>query len=135
MAAATQARNTSQFAGEYLNLPVKGGEIIFAGTLAALDADGYAKPGEKAEGLTAAGRAEETVDNRDGGDGDASIRVARGAFKWDNDAANPVDIADVLQDCYMLDDSTVTALATGSSKAGKVLGIDQTDGGVIVETR
>ena len=32
----------------------------------------------------------------------------------------------------MLDDSTVTAVATGSSVAGKVLGID--DGGVTVET-
>lgn len=134
MAAATQARNTSQFAGEYLNLPVKGGATIFAGTLVALDKEGYALPASKAEELTAAGRAEITSDNRDGSDGDVSIQVARGTFKWDNDTANPVTAANVLQDCFMLDDGTVTALATGSSKAGKVLGVDP-DGSVIVETR
>lgn len=135
MAAATQARNTSQFAGEYLDLPVKGGVVIYAGTFVALDANGYAAPAAKAEGLIAAGRAEITANNRDGTDGDMNVRVARGVFKWDNDATNPVDIADVLKDCYMLDDCTVAALATGSSKAGKVLGIDQTDGSILVETR
>ena len=134
MAAATQARNTSQFAGEYLNLPVKGGDTIFAGTLVALDKNGCALPAAKAEELTAAGRAEITSNNRDGSDGDVSIQVARGTFKWDNDTANPVTATNVLQDCFMLDDGTVTALATGSSKAGKVLGVDP-DGSVIVETR
>ncbi len=131
---ATQARNTSQFAGDYLVLPVLASTKIYAGTLVAVDDTGHAIPGAKAADLLAAGRAEETVDNTDGADGDITIRVARGVFKWDNSAENPVETAGVLKPCYMAGDGTVTAEATGSSAAGKVLGID-TDGGVIVETR
>ena len=53
--------------------------------LVALDANGYAIPGKKATGLTAAGRAEETVENK-GADGEAFIRVARGVFVFNNTA-------------------------------------------------
>lgn len=140
--AATQERNTSQFAGDYYVLPVKAATKIYAGTLVAIDATGHAIPAKAAASLTAAGRAEDTVDNSAGADGDVTAVVARGVFKWDNDAASAVDQADVGQDCYMLDDETVTAAASdGASEspvsysvAGKVLGIDS-DGGVIVETR
>ena len=55
--------------GRQLVLPVKGGVTIYQGALVALDADGYAIPGKKAAGLTAAGRAEETVANT-GSDGE-----------------------------------------------------------------
>lgn len=54
MAALNSVRDTSEIAQEakYLSLPVKGKTTIYQGALVALDADGYAIPGKKAEGLT-----------------------------------------------------------------------------------
>ena len=134
MAALTNARDTSEIAGggKQLVLPMKGKTTIYQGALVALDADGYAIPGKKAEGLKAAGRAEESVVNT-GGDGEAVIRVVRGVFVYSNTAtaANKVSAAHVLTPCYIQDDQTVTALATGASVAGLVIRVD--DSGVAVE--
>lgn len=134
MAALNSVRDTSEIAQEakYLSLPVKGKTTIYQGALVALDADGYAIPGKKAEGLTAAGRAEETVENT-GGDGELVIRVTRGVFVYANTstAANKVGAGHVLKPCYIQDDQTVTALATGASVAGLVIRVD--DNGVAVE--
>ena len=97
-----------------------------------MDADGYAIPGKKAAGLTAAGRAEQTIENT-GGDGEQFIRVARGVFVFDNTttAANKITQAHLLKPCYIEDDQTVTALADGASAAGMVIHVDAD--GVAVE--
>ena len=132
MAALTNVRDTSELGGKYIALPVKGATTIYQGSIVAIDANGYAIPGKKATGLKAAGRAEETVENK-GGDGEAVIRVARGVFVFDNTAtsANKITAAHVLKPCYMEDDHTVTALAMGASVAGTVIRVD--DEGVAVE--
>lgn len=134
MAALTKERDTTEIAngGRYLSLPVKGGTTIYQGALVALDADGFAVPGKQAAGLTAAGRAEETVINT-GADGAESIRAARGVFVYANTAtaANKVTAKHILKPCYMEDDQTVTALAAGASPAGLVLRVDES--GVAVE--
>lgn len=80
MAALTSERDTVQVArgARTLGLPVKAGVTIYQGALVAVGADGYAVPAKKAENLKAAGRAEETVDNRDGTDGGAVVCVSRG---------------------------------------------------------
>lgn len=134
MAACTSPRDTVEVASgaRYLVLPVKGATTIYQGAIVALDANGYAIPGKKAGGLTAAGRAEESVENS-GADGAATIRVARGVFVWGNTAtaANKLTAAHLLKPCYMEDDQTVTALATGASVAGLVVRVD--DEGVAVE--
>ena len=128
MGALTNARDTVEVmnGGKQLVLPVKAKTTIYQGALVALDADGYAVPGKKAEGLTAAGRAEETVENT-GGDGEAVIRILRGVFIYANTstAANKVTAAHVLKPCYIQDDQTVTALATGASVAGLVVRVDE----------
>lgn len=134
MGALTNPRDTAELmnGGRQLVLPVKGGVTIYQGALVALDADGYAIPGKKAVGLTAAGRAEETVANA-GSDGDASVRVCRGVFVFANTgtAANKVTAAHLLKPCYIQDDQTVTALADGASVAGLVVRVD--GAGVAVE--
>lgn len=134
MGALTNARDTNEImnGGKQLVLPVKSNTTIYQGALVALDASGFAVPGKKAAGLTAAGRAEETVENT-GGDGDEVIRVTRGVFVYANTstAANKVGAAHVLKLCYIQDDQTVTALATGASVAGLVIRVDDT--GVAVE--
>lgn len=135
MAALNSARDTSEIVqgAKYLSLPVKGKTTIYQGGLVALDAEGYAVPGKKAAGLTAAGRAEETVENT-GADGNLAVRVARGVFVFDNTAtaANKITQAHILQPCYIEDDQTVTALAAGTSIAGTVIRVDAD--GVAVET-
>ncbi|EPR07667.1 hypothetical protein [Ruminiclostridium papyrosolvens] len=135
--ALSAGRNTAELLlnGQSIVLPVAAGAVIFDGSLVVLNATGYAEAATKAEGLTAAGRAEEYVDNRNGVDGDLTVKVKRGAFVWDNTIteANKVKPEHVLKDCYIEDDCTVTALATGSSRAGKVLAVSD-DGSVTVET-
>ena len=127
MGALTNVRDTVEVinGGRQLVLPVKAQTTIYQGALVALDADGYAVPGKKAAGLTAAGRAEETVENT-GGDGEAVIRILRGVFIYANTstAANKVTAAHVLKPCYIEDDQTVTALAAGASVAGLVVRVD-----------
>lgn len=134
MGALTTVRDTVEIlnGGRQLVLPVKANTTIYQGALVALGADGYAIPGKKAAGLTAAGRAEETVENT-GGDGERTIRVTRGVFVYANTAtaANQVTAAHVLRPCYIQDDQTVTALATGTSVAGLVVRVDGS--GVAVE--
>lgn len=134
MAALTSERDTVQVArsARNLSLPVKAGVVIYQGALVAVGADGYAIPAQKAENLRAAGRAEETVDNTNGADGDAVIRVSRGTFIWDNHGTNKVAVKDLMGPCYMEDDQTVGNVATGASLAGIVLAVD--DNGVTVET-
>ena len=130
----TSERDTPEIANgaRSLVLPVKAATTIYQGAIVALDANGYAIPGTKAEGLTAAGRAEETVVNS-GADGAATVKVVRGVFVFDNTAttANKVAAKNILGACYIEDDQTVTALATGASKAGTVIRVD--DAGVAVQ--
>lgn len=133
MSKLTQARDTVEIAAgaALITLPVKGATTIWQGSLVALDQDGYAVPGEKTEGLKAAGRAEETVANG-GADGEKSVTVARGVFYWENSESDPVSGAHALGPCYIEDDQTVSAKADGASCAGMVLAVTET--GVAVET-
>lgn len=130
MAALTNVRDTSELGGKYIALPVKGATAIYQGSIVAVDATGYAIPGKKATGLKAAGRAEETVENK-GGDGEAVIRVARGVFIFENSTSGKITAAEVLGPCYIEDDQTVTKTATSASVAGLVIRVD--DEGVAVE--
>ena len=95
MAALTNVRDTSELGGKYIALPVKGATTIYQGSIVAIDANGYAIPGKKATGLKAAGRAEETVENK-GGDGEAVIRAARGIFVFENSTSGKIAAAEVL---------------------------------------
>jgi hypothetical protein len=133
MTALAKDRNTPARAGDLLVLPVAANAKIFAGALVAMGAAGYAVPGNAASGLLVAGRAEENVDNTGGADGAATVKVSRGIFKYANDSASPVAATDLLKDCYILDDQTVSILGTNRSKAGKVLGVEPD--GVWVDTR
>ena len=134
MAALTEGRNTIMVpGGTTMVLPVAANVTIYDGALVVINATGYAEPAKKAESLKAVGRAECLSNNKGGAAGDIYVTARRGVFSWDNDATNPVDITHVLGSCYIVDDHTVTSLATGSSVAGKVLGIED-DGSVLVET-
>ena len=134
MAGLKAPRDTNELAGgaTSLVLPVKAATTIFQGSIVAIGTDGYAIPGKKAASLKAAGRAEETVENT-GKDGEATVRVTRGTFVFENSgtAANKLSAVDILGPCYIEDDQTVTKSATGTSIAGLVIRVD--DEGVAVE--
>lgn len=134
MAGLTSERDTLEISNgaKALVLPVKGTTTIYQGGIVAIDTNGYAIPGKLAEGLKAAGRAEETVINTDA-DGAATIRVRRGVFVFDNETATgeTLTAADVLGPCYIKDDHTVTKKADGASLAGMVIRVYEA--GVAVE--
>lgn len=134
MAKLTDVRDTPEIANgaKVIAVPVKGGTTIYQGALVALDASGYAIPGKKAESLTAVGRAEETVTNtaQTASWSSASL-AAYSSLTTRLPLANKITAAHVLKPCYMEDDHTVTALATGASVAGTVIRVD--DEGVAVE--
>jgi len=127
MAALTQDRNTPQRDGSIINIGVAAGKKIYAGALVALDANGYATPGVAATGLKGLGRAEAQVDNSSGSNGDKTVDVRKGIFRYENSSgADQITRADIGNDCYIVDDQTVAKTdGTGTrSVAGKVFDVD-----------
>lgn len=127
MAALNKDRNTPERTGDLLSLAVAGTKKIYAGALVALTAAGYATPGATSATLVGVGRAEEQVDNTNGADGDVSVRVRTGAFRWANSAGgDEITIASIGDACYMVDDQTVAKTDGGGtrSKAGIVADVD-----------
>lgn len=112
-----------------LLIPVAAGEVIREATMVAVNEDGYAVAASKAEGLTVAGCAMAFTDNTSGSAGGANVPVRRGAFVWANDGS--VQRTDLLKDAYISDAVTVTLSGTGSSRAGKILAVED-DGAVTV---
>jgi hypothetical protein len=126
MAALTGDRNTPRRDGETVSVGVAGTKSIYAGSLVALDATGYATPGATATTLKGLGRAEAQADNSAGADGDITVGVRKGVFRFANEGSDQVTIADVGADCYIVDDQTVAGTdGTGTrSVAGKVFDVD-----------
>lgn len=98
--------------------------------MVAVNEEGYAVAASKAEGLVTAGCALAFTDNASGDAGGANVPVRRGAFVWANDGS--IQRTDLLKDAYVSDAVTVTLTATGSSRAGKILAVDD-DGAVTVD--
>lgn len=124
---ATQDRDTKMRDGVLFSRKMAATKKIFAGTLACLNATGYSTPGATATTLVADGRAEETVDNTNGADGDVSITIRKGVFCFANSTAGDlITIAEIGDNCYIVDDQTV-AKTNGTntrSVAGKIEDVD-----------
>lgn len=110
-------------------IPVAAKTIINEASMVAIDTDGFAVEAAKAEGLRVAGCAMKFVDNFKGEAGAAYVMVRRGAFLQRNDGT--IKQTDLLKDCYVADENTVTITEKGSSKAGTILAVEED--GVIVE--
>lgn len=120
-------RNTPRREGGVLTLAVLAAVHCFAGGLAVADANGYAKPGVTATGLTALGRFEEEADNSDGANGDLTVRIRSGIFQWANsDGGDEITVASIGDACFIVDDQTVAKTdGTGTrSRAGVVVAVD-----------
>ena len=111
-----------------LNIPVAAGENMKECTIAAINADGYAVTGKKAEGLVKAGMVVVAADNTAGA---ATVRVQRGTFVWNNDGT--IKNTDLLKTCYIAGADTVTITAEKASAAGTIIAVDPD--GVTVEMK
>lgn len=133
MAALAKDRNTPVRPGDILVAGVKKGAKIHAGSLVAKAAGGYAVPATKAQNLVVLGRAEQAVTGG-AADGDVTVEVRRGTFRWANaPGGGAIDASLVGEQAHILDDQTVTKTAAGSTPAGKIVAVDSD--GVWVETR
>jgi hypothetical protein len=101
--------------------------------MVAIDANGYAQPAANTAGLRVLGRAEAEVDNSAGDDGDLTIQVKRGVFKWPNSATSVLTSAYVGKTAIVEDDQTVAITATNKVKAGRVVEVESD--GVWIDTR
>lgn len=110
-------------------IPVAANTVIREMTMVAINAEGYAVEASKAENLTVAGCALTLTDNSSGAAGAVTVPVRRAAFVWANDGS--IKQTDLLKDAYVSDAQTVTITAEGSSRAGKILAVDED--GVTIE--
>jgi hypothetical protein len=136
MAALTKARSASVRMLRYDKRPLAANAKVFKGALAVCDtASGYYKPGAAGTGLIPVGRFYEDVDNSGGAAGAKSANVQffrdRVVLLLDNDTATTLLASQREQDCFMLDDHTVTGASQGNSRAGIIY--DVTPEGVWVE--
>lgn len=100
-----------------IQLKAEAGEILYAGTMAFLDADGYATP--TAGGNKFAGIMRKTVDNSGGADGDAEGEAyTDGVFTLPLTSVAQADLTPGL--AYASDNYTVTTTATSNSFIGNI---------------
>lgn len=127
MAALTEARTTPRRDAKQFGRLVAGTKKIFEGALVCLNATGFATPGAVATTLVADGIATETVDNTAGADGDKTVEVEKGTFRFANSAAgDAITQAEIGDTCYIVDDQTV-AKTNGTntrSAAGAIVDVD-----------
>ena len=128
MAALAKDRNTPARAGGLVAAKLAAGAKVYAGSMVARKAAGYAAAASTAVNLVALGRAEAFADNTGGSDGDVEVLVRTGpeSFRWENLDADKVTAGDIGAKCYIADDQTVarTSNSNARSEAGIVTGLD-----------
>lgn len=116
--------------GQRFRDPLAADTRIYAGSMVALNATGFAiRAVTTATRIRGVALAE--ADNTDGAAGAASVEIERGPFLVANDTTNPVTRAHIGGTVYVVDDNTVGSSATSTIAAGKCL--DVTPEGVVVE--
>ncbi|MGP8432027.1 hypothetical protein ACT2FY_42810 [Paraburkholderia fungorum] len=125
MANLASARNTRERPALDFSYPVAAATTIYAGSIATLTATGYARGGKQG-GTRAVGVAQNNVDNSAGVDGAKTVNVKRGCFQFLNFVTDLVTVADIGNDCYVVDDETVARTNGGATRviAGKIAAIE-----------
>jgi len=122
MTAAIKDRNTPRREGNLMAVGLAQDAVVFAGTLAALDSDGYAVPASDTAGLIVIGRFEESGDNTGGDDGDKVVPVMIGTYCFIGAGLGPDDVG---KPCFVSDDQTIRVTAnTHNIVAGIITGVD-----------
>ena len=133
--ALTADRTSPTRTGDYV-APLQGSNVIFAGSIVAVDTNGLALPAANVADLKVVGRAEVYSNNT--GDhylATRTVQVRRGIFQWDNGATNNLTRANISDPVYAIDDQTVgrTNEATNAVVAGRIVDVDAS--GIWVDTR
>jgi len=115
MIALSADKKTEYREGVEASFPVDDGDIIYAGALVCVNADGYLVPGADSDGLIFVGVAREYADNSGGQDGDVSAVVRRhGLFKMA--FGHSISQANVGDNVFIADDQTVDLTANTTYK-------------------
>lgn len=127
MAALTADRSTPARSGDTREPPVKAGAVIFAGAMAAIDANGVCVPAAAVAALKVIGRAEGRADNTGGADGAIRARVRPGIFRFANSGgADLIGLKDIGSPAYVVDDQTVALTSASAARpvAGTIFDVD-----------
>lgn len=131
MTALADSRDTQQLGvlpvPDVISAPIAADTVCYAGALGCLNASGLAVPGSTATTLRAVGRIRKTVNNAGGAASAKTVEFERGVFKFANSTSGDlIAQADVLNNCYIVDDQTVakTDGSSARSVAGKVIKVD-----------
>lgn len=136
MVALSNDRDTRSRQGLRRTALMAAGTLIFSGSIVVRNAAGFAAPGTAALGLYVLGIADDQVDNRQGGDGDARIGAVAGTFLVANSSgADEITAASIGQDCFLVDDQTVAKTNGGGTRsvAGRVFDVDAAGVWVVFE--
>lgn len=122
MAALTADRNTPRREGQIFSVGVAAATKIFAGSMVAINAAGFAVPAANTAGLKVIGRAEAFVDNTAGANGALSVDIRDGIFKFVGAGLSDADIG---KPAFVTDDQTIqTAASTNNICAGIIVDVD-----------
>jgi len=134
-AALTADRATPERSGQLVGL-VQGSNVIYAGSMVAVNASGVAVPASDATGLKVIGRAQSYSDNQTTALYSATkvVTIKRGVFRWANGGS--FTAASIGNLAYVSDDQTVTtaASATYDIVAGIIVDYDAATTDVWVDT-
>lgn len=123
MTAITHDRDTPQREHLYFAYPARAGVVFYVGTMIALDsATGFTAPASGAETEIVVGVTLSRLDTTHEKDGDQSVRVRRGCFRFTNDPAGAYTLKDVGKPALALDNATVSK--SGKAPAGIVRDVD-----------
>ncbi len=129
MTALTTGRDTKRVEETRITLPVAENVTIYEGAIVVVNGSGYAAPATTGLAQKAVGRADERITNGAVA-GAVTVKVSKGAFWYANSGADPITIAAINRQCYLVDDQTV-ALTDGAetrSVAGRIVNVDATLG-------
>lgn len=136
MTATTIDRPTKFREGRILSLPVAATTKIPAGVIVGVTTSGWAVNGAATATNRTAGVARAMADNSGGANGDVKVEVRRGVWGpfANSSAGDQITAADVLANCYVVDNQTVAKTDGSASRpvAGKVIEVDAA-GGVWVD--
>lgn len=137
MAALTTDRDTKRREGIQEGYPVKAAAKIFAGSIGAIDATGFAVAGITSTTLKCVGVAVSRCDNTSGANGDLTAVFDRRPHWFANSSAGDlIALADVGANCFIVDDQTVAKTNGTSTRsvAGKIVNVSASLG-VLVDFR
>jgi hypothetical protein len=116
----------------FQSYPVKAATKIYAGSMVAVGADGFAIPAVNAANAIVVGVADKTVDNTAGADGALRVSVWRGVFLLKATSITQAMVGTVM---YVVDDETFDdAVGAASIKAGRLIDyVSATSGWILIE--